>query len=852
MAMADGPVEYRPYWPPTKLMSSVVTTGVVLSSVSSAPAEEIGIDVGYENRCEPTMGPGQEPNLPGGERSRAMPNTGLQSGDCTTFPYLNVPGIDLNFTASLQNTAPACGSSVFDFDMPYQTFYTGWYGTDIPPQFFNLDYQPYYDGSDEHTLEYDGSATLSSPHSDIPLPLGLDIGPYQHQPFHDPSVFMPIMAENSFQFLPVNEFDQSGDDSDQYSIVGFGSTYSSCPSQSSLHSGIQDESYQMVQHGAPPATGQYSPTGIHGIYSPSGSSHGSVVSLPNSIQDEPFEMVQPVGNFDCLPTTEVFSSTPPSEPSRKSSSSPRAGKTKKLGRRSRALTPGQRDQAGKTRLIGACRRCAWQRNQCKPNPANPKGPCMPCSKILMNYSKKVLHHCPCVRWKLTDTVLFRTGGLNFTTRQGWEGAAIRDMGPGDWADDVIHTIKLTLGYCKNPIVLQVRRFKPVKGVDVTSRFWLDPHGQQQETEIAPFALADIKKHRKVLESHVIENAYDAVKQYAEDPRVHWLVGKTYKAAWDHMRETTYKSSDVDTKEFMELLFKLWFAMKNTLGSAWLLGTPGEEETLYMKPDERKGHPFPGKISAPRLVCQQFDALNYNFMLNQWKREFLSKLNKIISAKIDPNMLYTVYLAVFILLHEVSATSKDRYWHARNKKTVERRYDMELFMEELHEGANKLLYAWHYYKCGFNPLDADWVKVESNDPTEVTSSPKPKKSPSLAKAKKAFCFSRSKKAFSPKLKKMTIPKLMKGKKPDEVPSKIWAHLKDNEVWHMRLLAELCNAKTVPMTPSEETGWPGLYFDPNEPNPLIWERDLHFVSQMFHDWECGPLWSRAIDHGQPLKF
>lgn len=363
MAMADGPVEYRPYWPPTKLMSSVVTTGVVLSSVSSAPAEEIGIDVGYENRCEPTMGPGQEPNLPGGERSRAMPNTGLQSGDCTTFPYLNVPGIDLNFTASLQNTAPACGSSVFDFDMPYQTFYTGWYGTDIPPQFFNLDYQPYYDGSDEHTLEYDGSATLSSPHSDIPLPLGLDIGPYQHQPFHDPSVFMPIMAENSFQFLPVNEFDQSGDDSDQYSIVGFGSTYSSCPSQSSLHSGIQDESYQMVQHGAPPATGQYSPTGIHGIYSPSGSSHGSVVSLPNSIQDEPFEMVQPVGNFDCLPTTEVFSSTPPSEPSRKSSSSPRAGKTKKLGRRSRALTPGQRDQAGKTRLIGACRRCAWQRNQ---------------------------------------------------------------------------------------------------------------------------------------------------------------------------------------------------------------------------------------------------------------------------------------------------------------------------------------------------------------------------------------------------------------------------------------------------------------------------------------------------------
>lgn len=56
----------------------------------------------------------------------------------------------------------------------------------------------------------------------------------------------------------------------------------------------------------------------------------------------------------------------------------------------------------------------------------------------------------------------------------------------------------------------------------------------------------------------------------------------------------------------------------------------------------------------------------------------------------------------------------------------------------------------------------------------------------------------------------------------------------------------------MTKTEQEGWPGLIFDKGKPNPLIWERDLHFISQMFDDkWKAGPTWSRAWDYGQPLE-
>jgi hypothetical protein len=143
----------------------------------------------------------------------------------------------------------------------------------------------------------------------------------------------------------------------------------------------------------------------------------------------------------------------------------------------------------------------------------------------------VVHKQPCMRWKVTSITMFRSGGLNFTARPGWEGAALKDLAPEDWENDSVCTIRMTLGYCDEPIELRVRRFKRLEGVDMTDRLWMDPQGRQQVTRIAPYALQDIHKTKKVLVKHIMDNAYDAVKHYAEDnQRTHPLVKETYKAA----------------------------------------------------------------------------------------------------------------------------------------------------------------------------------------------------------------------------------------------------------------------------------------------------------------------------------
>lgn len=135
----------------------------------------------------------------------------------------------------------------------------------------------------------------------------------------------------------------------------------------------------------------------------------------------------------------------------------------------------------------------------------------------------------------------------------------------------------------------------------------------------------------------------------------------------------------------------------------------------MQPESRPGYPFrsSGKVNLPRLVAQQFDAVNYNTIMGPTRTSVLGALWKLMHGK-DERHFYTVYLTVFILLHEASATLKDAYWHAQHDH-YPRRYKMGRFMEELQEGTNIILWCWHYYRRGFNPLDADWEKIRSPEP-----------------------------------------------------------------------------------------------------------------------------------------
>lgn len=144
---------------------------------------------------------------------------------------------------------------------------------------------------------------------------------------------------------------------------------------------------------------------------------------------------------------------------------------------------------------------------------------------------------PCYRGKITDAVLFRSGGLQLTTR--WRGTEMKDVG------DRVHprkirTISFTLGISKHPIIVNVTEFRPRDG-DVLARFWTVPggeHGVRKRKDLTPFCLADIHKtfayYKEYIENHAVEVLKRERAGGEMAPRT--ILETTYKAAIDYYED----------------------------------------------------------------------------------------------------------------------------------------------------------------------------------------------------------------------------------------------------------------------------------------------------------------------------
>ncbi|KAK8137183.1 hypothetical protein PG984_005123 [Apiospora sp. TS-2023a] len=428
-----------------------------------------------------------------------------------------------------------------------------------------------------------------------------------------------------------------------------------------------------------------------------------------------------------------------------------------------ALSPEERQQTSKTRRITACLRCQMQRKRCLPNPDPEDDRCLTCSMV--NPSKKVIHHMVCVRWKLTAAIVYRQAHLQLTKR--WRGNTMYDIPAADWADDEIRVIQISEGLCSKPFEIKVRRFKPQPS-DVTDRLWTDKRGISHTSKLPPYAIAGVGETCKAFVKHAEENTFEAVEQFASRHDVHPIVQETYKAA----------------------------KLGHTIGSSEIVG----DEHLGMKPETHKDYPFPqGHLSVPRMVCQQFTSIVYDTLLRKKRAMILKDLWALMQSK-NPNCFETVYFAVFILLHEISATSKDRFrWSRENQ--VKARYDIEESMEGLHEGANIILCMWTYYRRGLRPVDVDWDTIRKSPP----------------KAKKQLQYI-----------------------SDDV---------------QRLMTVLCRASDGTIESETERpvsrGTPRYTMKrkevrPEADRPFVWERDMHFTSQMFQaNWHAQKQWQRWDD-------
>ncbi|KAK5632815.1 hypothetical protein RRF57_008531 [Xylaria bambusicola] len=383
------------------------------------------------------------------------------------------------------------------------------------------------------------------------------------------------------------------------------------------------------------------------------------------------------------------------------------------------LLPKDREETSNTRKRKACIRCRMQKIRCIPDPSKPETECcLCCRKVLLLETKKVIHRIPCLRWNLNEAVLFRVGGLGLTKR--WAGVSVENIQHSDWADERIVTIYMgiTTLLC-DALPLKVRRFKP-NSTDVQHRYW-----QSKETEppilinTPAYALADVDAASLDYRRFIGMNAEEAIRRFTQDPKVDYHVRWTFMMALAHSAKVANKGfgkTKGDPVKLFRSYFRLWLASRFTIGTAFI--TSGHEalegSTTYHPPD--------GKHFVSRMITAQFDSIGYKHVLAKLKRDVLEELWLLMQKRTEATF-FTVYLVVFMLLHEIAVACQDRRRRAREMRlqatscsslvipllfyayatSGETYYDLEDVAAKIQHGADIILGHWHYYKGDLDPL-----------------------------------------------------------------------------------------------------------------------------------------------------
>ncbi|KAM0354307.1 hypothetical protein ACHAPU_001351 [Fusarium lateritium] len=335
----------------------------------------------------------------------------------------------------------------------------------------------------------------------------------------------------------------------------------------------------------------------------------------------------------------------------------------------RRFTSEERELIRLTREIGACVRCRFQKIKCHPDHNNPTGKCKTCKRFSKT-SPKTIHRVPCLRLRITDIVLYRSGGLNLTRR--WKSIEMRDV--TDRVPMVPLTIGISQNLCEKPLLIEVVRFTPREG-DVTARYWTDYlTGKEtfKKKELAIYCLKSIHDTANQLRQYTIDNALSSflhtIQEDCESEPEGGPIMKTYLTAMArymtlHKRQARGSKLSQDEEKEVEILgnlFILWCAIQHTVGSLHIEGS----ETLGMLPETAdETYPLYGKVSVPRMIVAQFDTLNYNGVLERYKEKLLKDIDWLFSQD-KSRWWFTIYLITFILLREASRMTADRYRHAR--------------------------------------------------------------------------------------------------------------------------------------------------------------------------------------------
>ncbi|KAG6122756.1 hypothetical protein E4U13_001292 [Claviceps humidiphila] len=356
------------------------------------------------------------------------------------------------------------------------------------------------------------------------------------------------------------------------------------------------------------------------------------------------------------------------------------------GKRGPFRDPTLREQTALTRKIGSCIRCRMQRIRCERNPNETGGPCLTCLKVVNAKAGKF----PCLRYKITDIKLFKSGQVpGFEWTQRWANNIADPI--QKWASTEIKVIHISTTYSKKTIELQVRQFVPLEG-DKLERTWVH-QGTKKSVTVPPYALMDLDAGKKAYLKHIYASMGDTLQLVAERSR--GLVRMTYIQAFRVYRDPAIPE---DWKQLLDWTFRLWMSVRLSTTSDFIVG----EEKLGMADDILdETHPNPGRIPVPPVLGAQLDLVMIHQIQVRLRHEVLDKLQKMV-LKNKPDTWFVTYLVLFLLLHNAALITAHDASYARKHGILSRFARIDR-VAAYQLGANILLAHFHYCNKGWYPF-----------------------------------------------------------------------------------------------------------------------------------------------------
>lgn len=342
-----------------------------------------------------------------------------------------------------------------------------------------------------------------------------------------------------------------------------------------------------------------------------------------------------------------------------------------------------RKETSLTRQLNACLRCRMQRNRCKLDLTNPKGPCISCQGIMTRITR-----LPCLRYKITDSVLFRTGldYMPFYKKHPMIGPTYGDFHIAkDWMGATTRFLDVTQD--RSPIVLrlEVREFHPPYEENS-----LDLKGRSMYC--IPWAIVDPDVAVETINAYIDQSVGSYLDAMLDD---------TDSLVWDVFHIAFRLSVFPMPNKLLRNVLRLWVVCR-FIESRWRCCG---DDTLNA---ESLKNPFYDWISPPPYIDYQLASVIIERILGPLRHDTLHGLQGLVLSN-KPSNWYPIFLTSFILLHNYELQVLFQRQFASRRQAQVRYLDMPL-VRATHSGAKTILAHFHYCCKGQQPFhpDFDWA------------------------------------------------------------------------------------------------------------------------------------------------